>query len=205
MNGRPLRRRQLRRRHRSCDGGILQAVRRVRQASPEHRHPVSRLRLRASGQRSAEGRRRPGAGTFPHAKGVAAVLAVVAVLVSASLGPAGEPREAKAEVESSMARTAPLDTARVAAPPAKSGSELRVAVLPTESSRELRVAQSWTEVRKSQTRGPRSRPCSCPGRHGAGGLARAGVVSRGAGGRGTRLRPPLGARGARGGRGTVAH
>ena len=90
-------------------------------------------------------------GRFLTPKGVAAVLAVVAVLVSASLGPAGEPREAKGEVESSMARTAPLDTARVAAPPAKSGSELRVAVLPTESSRELRVAQSWTEVRKSRS------------------------------------------------------
>jgi hypothetical protein len=71
-------------------------------------------------------------------KRVAAVLAAVAVLVSASLGRAGQPREEKAEVESSMARTGPLDTARVAE-------------LPAESSGDLRVAQGWTNVRKSRS------------------------------------------------------
>ena len=77
-------------------------------------------------------------GRFLAPKGVAAVLAVVAVLVSANLGRAGQPREVKAEVESSMVSTGPLDTARVAALPAESGSELR-------------VARSLTDVRKSRS------------------------------------------------------
>jgi hypothetical protein len=77
-------------------------------------------------------------GGFLTPKGVAAVLAVVAVVVSAKLGRAGQPKEEKAEVESSMARTAPLDTARVAALPAVSGSELR-------------IARSLTDVRKSRS------------------------------------------------------
>jgi hypothetical protein len=88
-------------------------------------------------------------GRFLTPKGVAAFLAVGAVLVSAGLGRAGQPREAKAEVgssmartgpevESSMARTGPVETARVAALPAESGSELR-------------VARSWTQVRTSRS------------------------------------------------------
>jgi hypothetical protein len=77
-------------------------------------------------------------GRFLAPKGVAAVLAVVAVLVSASLGRAGQPREEKAEVESSMARTGALDTARVAE-------------LPAESASELRVVRSLTDVRKSRS------------------------------------------------------
>jgi hypothetical protein len=77
-------------------------------------------------------------GRFLTPKAIAAVLAVVAVLVSARLGRAGQPREEKAEVESSMARTGPLDTARVAELPAKSGSDLR-------------VVRSLTDVRKSRS------------------------------------------------------
>jgi hypothetical protein len=77
-------------------------------------------------------------GRFLTPKAIAAVLAVVAVLVSARLGRAGQPTEEKAEVESSMARTGPLDTARVAELPAKSGSDLR-------------VVRSLTDVRKSRS------------------------------------------------------
>jgi hypothetical protein len=77
-------------------------------------------------------------GRFLAPRGVAAVLAVVAVLVSASLGGAGQPREEKTVVESSMARIAPLDTARVAE-------------LPTESASDLRVVRSLTDVRKSRS------------------------------------------------------
>jgi hypothetical protein len=76
-------------------------------------------------------------GRFLTPKAIAAVLAFVAVLVSASLGRAGQPREEKADVESSMARTDMLDTARVAE-------------LPAESASELRVVQSLTDVRKSR-------------------------------------------------------
>ncbi|HEX6433697.1 MAG TPA: hypothetical protein VFZ87_05630 [Gemmatimonadales bacterium] len=76
-------------------------------------------------------------GRFLTPKGVAAVLAVVAILVSARLGRAGQPKEEKAEVESSMARTEPLDTARVVA-------------LPAESRSELRVARSLTDVRQAR-------------------------------------------------------
>jgi hypothetical protein len=77
-------------------------------------------------------------GRFITPKGVVAVLAVGAIVVSASLARTSQPREQKAEVESSMARTAPLDTARVA-------------VLPAESGSELRVARSRTDVRKSRS------------------------------------------------------
>jgi hypothetical protein len=77
-------------------------------------------------------------GRFLAPKRVAAVLVAVAVLVSASLGRAGQTGEEKAEVESSMARTGSLDTASVAE-------------LPAESSGEFRVAQSWTNVRKSRS------------------------------------------------------
>jgi len=77
-------------------------------------------------------------GRFLTPKGVAAVLAVVAVLGSARLGGTVQPRKETAEVESSMARTGPLDTARAAA-------------LPSESGSELRVARSWTNVRKSRS------------------------------------------------------
>ena len=80
----------------------------------------------------------PELGRFLTPKGVAAVLAVVAVLVSASLGRAGQPTEEKAEVESSMVRTGPLDTARVAE-------------LPAESVSERRVVRSLTDVRKSRS------------------------------------------------------
>jgi hypothetical protein len=85
-------------------------------------------------------------GRFLTPKGVAAVLVVVAVLVSVRLGQAGQPKEEKAEVESSMARTGPLDTARTGAL-----DTARVATLPAERGGELRVAQSWTEVRKSRS------------------------------------------------------
>jgi hypothetical protein len=71
-------------------------------------------------------------------KAVAAVLAVGAVLVTANLGRAGEPSDKKAELESSMARTEPLDTSRVAPLPAERGSELL-------------VVRTWTEVRKSRS------------------------------------------------------
>jgi hypothetical protein len=77
-------------------------------------------------------------GRFLTPKEIAAVLALVTVLVSASLGRAGQPTEEKAEVESSMVSTGPLDTARVAALPAERGSELR-------------VARGWTNVRKSRS------------------------------------------------------
>ena len=77
-------------------------------------------------------------GRFVTPKAIAAVLAVVAVLVSARLGRAGQPTVAKAEIESSMASTGPLETARVAAPPAENGGELR-------------IARSWTDVRESRS------------------------------------------------------
>ena len=77
-------------------------------------------------------------GRFIRPKAVAAVLAIGAVLVWSRLGRAGQPPEVKAEVESSMASTAPLDTARVAALPADRGSKLR-------------VARRWTNVRKSRS------------------------------------------------------
>src|ERR671911_1156400 len=66
-------------------------------------------------------------GRFIRPKAVAALLAIVAVLVSSRLGRAGQPTEVRAEVESSMGSTGPLDTARVAELPAESGSDLRVA------------------------------------------------------------------------------
>ena len=88
-------------------------------------------------------------GRFLTPKGVATALAVVAVLALATLGRAGQPGDEKAEagpsiartgpeVESSMARTSPLDTARVEELPAESGSELR-------------VVRSLTDVRKSRS------------------------------------------------------
>jgi hypothetical protein len=81
-------------------------------------------------------------------KWVAAVLGVGAVLVSARLGETSQPPKEKAEVESSMpaqvessmARTGPSDTAVVA-----------IATLPAESGRELRVARGWTNVRRSRS------------------------------------------------------
>jgi len=76
-------------------------------------------------------------GRFFTPKGVGAVFAVVAVLVTANLGRAGEHSEKKPELESSMARTKPLDTTSVAPLPAESGSELR-------------VARGWTNVRRSR-------------------------------------------------------
>jgi len=76
-------------------------------------------------------------GRFLTPKGVAAALAVGAVLVSAKSARTAQPKEEKAEVESSMAAMGSLDTSRVAAQPAESGSELR-------------VARSWTEVRRSR-------------------------------------------------------
>jgi hypothetical protein len=77
-------------------------------------------------------------GRFFTPKGVAVVFAVVTVLVTANLGRAGEPGEKKPELESSMARTEPLDSTRVAPLPAESGSELR-------------VTRDWTNVRKSRS------------------------------------------------------
>ncbi len=66
---------------------------------------------------------------------VVAAVALVAVLVSANVALTGQPTEEKAEIESSMATTGPLDTVRVVA-------------LPAESRSELRVAGSQTEVRR---------------------------------------------------------
>ena len=71
-------------------------------------------------------------------RGVAVVLAVVAVLASAGLGRTGQRAEQAAEVESSMATATPLDTARVAA-------------LPAESPSGLRVARSYTNVRTARS------------------------------------------------------
>jgi hypothetical protein len=98
-------------------------------------------------------------GHFLTPKAIAAVLALVAVLVSARLGRAGQPTVAKAEMESSMARTGPevessmastgpLETARVAVLPLDTR---RVAAPPAENGGELRVARSWTDVRKSRS------------------------------------------------------
>jgi hypothetical protein len=81
-------------------------------------------------------------------KAIGAVLAVVAVLVSARLGRAGQPTVAKAEMESSMASTGPPETTRVAALPLDTG---RVAAPPAENGGELRVARSWTDVRESRS------------------------------------------------------
>ena len=92
-------------------------------------------------------------------KAIAAVLAVVAVLVSARLGRAGQPREEKVEssiartgpeVESSMASTGRLEMATVAALPLDTG---RVAAPPAENGGELRVVRSWTDVRESRSVG----------------------------------------------------
>jgi hypothetical protein len=87
-------------------------------------------------------------GRFLTPKGVAAVLAVGAVLISASIAPTGQPGEAKAEVRPSMASTGPLETARVAAVPLDTG---RVAAPPAENASDLRVARSWTDVRRSRS------------------------------------------------------
>jgi hypothetical protein len=98
-------------------------------------------------------------GRFLTPKAIAAVLAFVAVLVSARLGRAGQPTVAKAEMESSMARTGPqvessmastgpLETARVAAVLLDTG---RVAAPPAESGSELRVVRSLTDVRQSRS------------------------------------------------------
>ena len=88
----------------------------------------------------------PELGRFLTPKGVAAVLAVLAVLVSARPGRTLQLREQEPEVESSMARTSPLDTARTS--PLDTA---RVAALPAESGSELRVARSSTNVRKSRS------------------------------------------------------
>ena len=85
-------------------------------------------------------------GRFLTPKGVAAVLAVVAVLGSASLGPAGQPREARAEVVL-HGENGPVGHGENG----PVGQRHRVAGLPAESGSELRVAQSWTEVRKSRS------------------------------------------------------
>jgi hypothetical protein len=76
-------------------------------------------------------------GRFLTPRSVAAVLAVVTVLVTANLGRAGEPSEKMPELESSMARTEPLDTTTVSS-------------LPGQTASELRLARSWTHVRKSR-------------------------------------------------------
>ena len=91
-------------------------------------------------------------GRFLTRKGLVAVLAVVAVVSSVRLGRAGQPGEVKAEVESSMVRPDPLDTARVAAPPAESSVSLaESSVALAESGSELRVARSLTEVRRARS------------------------------------------------------
>jgi hypothetical protein len=79
----------------------------------------------------------PDLGRFVTPKAVAAVLAFVAVL-----GSTVQPGKEKAAVESSMARTGPVDTVRAAALPA---------ALPAESVSELLVARGWTHVRRSRS------------------------------------------------------
>ncbi|MDF3053320.1 MAG: hypothetical protein K0S19_1425 [Geminicoccaceae bacterium] len=107
-------------------------------------------------------------GRFLTPKGIAAVLAVGAVLVSARSARTAPPGEVKAEVASSVASTRPVETAGVAPPraaqPGVESAEVkattarrspvktaRVAAPPAERGRELRVAQNWTEVRKSRS------------------------------------------------------
>ncbi len=88
-------------------------------------------------------------GRFLTPKGVATALAVVAVLASATLGRAGQPREEKAEVGSSMARTGPeVESSMVRTGPLETAT---VAALPAERGSELRVARGWTNVRKSRS------------------------------------------------------
>ena len=88
-------------------------------------------------------------GRFLTPKGVATALAVVAVLASATLGRAGQPREEKAEVGSSMARTGPeVESSMVRTGPLEAAT---LAALPAESGSDLRVARSWTDVRKSRS------------------------------------------------------
>ena len=82
-------------------------------------------------------------------KGVAAVLAGVAVLVSAGVAPSGQPGEAKAEIRSSTARPVPVVESSLATRgPVETAT---VAALPAESGSELRVARSWTNVRRSRS------------------------------------------------------
>ena len=88
-------------------------------------------------------------GRFLTPKGVAMALAAMAVLGAATLGRAGHPREVKAEVGSSMARTGPeVDSSMVRTGPLETAT---VAALPAESGSDLRVARSWTDVRKSRS------------------------------------------------------
>lgn len=97
-------------------------------------------------------------GRFLTPKVVTAV-AVVAVLVSANVALTGQPTEEKAEVESSRTKTPLWDTATVAALPGVDSSmatrsrleTARVAAPAAEIGSELRVAQSWTDVRKSRS------------------------------------------------------
>ncbi len=88
-------------------------------------------------------------GRFLTPKGVATALALVAVLASATLGRAGQPREEKAEVGSSMARTgSEVESSMVRTGPLETAT---VAALPAERDSELRVARGWTNVRKSRS------------------------------------------------------
>ncbi|HZN96975.1 MAG TPA: hypothetical protein VFB61_04525, partial [Gemmatimonadales bacterium] len=88
-------------------------------------------------------------GRFLTPKGAAMALAVVAVLASATLGRAGQTRDEKAEVRSSMARTGPeVESSMVRTAPLETAT---VAALPAESGSDLRVARSWTDVRKSRS------------------------------------------------------
>ena len=108
-------------------------------------------------------------------KGVAAVLAVGAVLVSAKIGRTAEPQVEKPGVESSVAKTdvpalashRPKRSDRASSGSRISGSRpdgvrtrsrsrdrldtARVAAQPVRSGSQLRVAQSWTEVRQSRS------------------------------------------------------
>lgn len=84
-------------------------------------------------------------------KGISTALAVVAVLALATLGRAGQSREDKAEVRSSMARTGPeVKPSVVKTGPLETAT---IAALPAESDSDLRVARSWTDVRKSRSVG----------------------------------------------------
>jgi hypothetical protein len=70
--------------------------------------------------------------------GVAAGLVAVSLLVLAGVSRNSQPANAKLEVESSMATTAALDTATIAASAA-------------EPPAEVRVARDWTNVRKARS------------------------------------------------------
>lgn len=83
-------------------------------------------------------------------KGVAAVLAVGAVLVSAKIGRTAEPQVEKPGVESSVAKT---DVPALAShrPKRSDRASSSSRISGSRPGSQLRVAQSWTEVRQSRS------------------------------------------------------